>query len=138
MTLFIVLALLNGLIIGTLRLVNGKLCQIINPFWTSFWVFSSGFMIIMIYLILKSEDIFIDISQIPFFAFLGGVSGVVYATINSYIFSKLGSTLTTLLVISGQMISGALIDMLNSSLYLSLVKLIGIILIIVGIYIKEC
>lgn len=138
MTLFIILALLNGIFIGLSRVINGRLSSKINPFWTSFWVFASGLIFLIIYLYINSINITsFSYKEIPTFAFFGGVFGSIYVIINNYIFNKLGATTTTLLVISGQMITALAIELQYSSTKSIIIKLFGVLLIIIGIYLSQ-
>ncbi|PZO38141.1 MAG: hypothetical protein DCF19_16855 [Pseudanabaena frigida] len=50
------------------------------------------------------------LTQVPWWAFLSGLLGVIYVTLNTIIIPKLGLTTTTLTVVCSQMIGSLLID----------------------------
>lgn len=140
MILMIFLALTNGLIIGLVRAVNGRLTLTRGPFKASFWTHLVGF-VFMSALVMNYSVMDISFGSIPWVAYLGGVAGAFYVTVNAYIVPKLGTTLATILVISGQLVASTLIDsyrgLIQLSLSLETLQLTaGILLIAAGIYVS--
>ncbi len=136
MTLFILLALLNGFCIALSRIWNGQLAVHQGAFKSSFINHIVGFLFLSLVLLILFEPpkIAVD-SSISIYA--GGFIGALYVAINSYVMKHLGVTSTMLYVISGQMCFGLLLDSSGNSIAEFLLKLLGVILIIVGVLIKS-
>jgi len=71
------------------------------------------------------------------FVYLGGFIGAFYVAINSLVMSRLGSTNTMILVITGQMGFGLLLDSSTNSSRELLIKVLGIMFIVIGVYLKQ-
>lgn len=135
MFFFVMIALVNGICIVTSRTLNGALAQSKNEFYASLINHIVGFLFLSVVLIFRHELLIIDLSGIPYIAFVGGIIGAFFVVINSYVLPKLGVTLTTLLAISGQVVSGFVLDVNSGHIGSSLtLQLIGLLLIIVGIF----
>ena len=76
----------------------------------------------------------IDWQQIPILSYLGGVIGALYVAINSHVLTRIGALKTALLVISGQMVTGVMFDVVGQPFLDSAIQLVGVILIIAGVY----
>lgn len=134
--LMILLALANGFIVVVSRLVNARLGKEIGSLGASIWNHMTGALLMgIIFLLMNSKDLFLE--SIPFYAFLGGVIGAVYVTISNFIIPKIGASKATILMIAGQMCVAAFIDLLRDFLGNRFIALLGIILIIFGVYIGE-
>jgi len=132
------LALANGILIGLVRVVNGRLTISKGPVKSSFWNHLVGFILLTGFM-LFSFDFSGGIGDVPVIVFFGGVIGALYVAVNSYIVPKLGATMATLMVISGQLIASTAIDVYRGILVLNLsfdmLSLgAGIILIAIGVY----
>lgn len=134
MWFFVSIALLNGLCIVSSRTLNGALAQSKNAFYASLVNHVVGFLFLGLVLIFQGGLYIQNIHQIPLVAFVGGVIGAFFVVINSYVLPKLGVTLTTLLAISGQVVSSFVLDIFNghTGSYLTL-QLFGLMLIITGV-----
>lgn len=75
-----------------------------------------------------------DASSAPTFSYLGGIFGVLFVATNSYVLPRIGAVKTVLLVISGQMIAGVMIDYQGGVSGGALAQFFGAAIIIVGMY----
>ncbi|EMK3755152.1 DMT family transporter [Providencia rettgeri] len=133
MSIYIFIALLNGICIVISRTLNGKLAQQHNAFYSSLINHFVGFLFLTIMVLIFKTYLF-NFNEIPLVAFIGGIIGAFFVIINSYVLPLLGVMLTSILAICGQMISSLVIDLVNGAhsqnVYL---QLIGIVLIIGGV-----
>lgn len=137
MSIFILIALFNGVCIVTSRTLNGKLAQNSNAFYSSLINHLVGFIFLTIFVLWIKDYHSIELSTIPLIAFAVGIIGALFVVINSYVLPLLGVMLTSVLAICGQMISSLVIDILggiesNNLLF----QIIGVLLIIGGVLIK--
>lgn len=137
MDFYIILAILYGFSIGASRAINSRLSISIGPFKASFWNHIIGFLFLAFVLVLSNGWKFNQIQNIPTYTFISGFFGAFLVAVNSYVFSKLGAIKSTLLVISGQMISSVLLNYKSVSKLSLLSQLIGIGIILVGIYLAK-
>lgn len=137
MTYFVFIAILNGIVIGTSRSINGKLSFYVGPLKASLWNHVGGFIFLSILIYFIDSFKYLFNTNIPAIYLLGGVFGAFFVTLNSYVFTKIGAVKTALLVISGQMISSVLIDFNFKSSTSIVAQILGIILIITGIYLSK-
>ncbi|MFL4558932.1 DMT family transporter [Yersinia kristensenii] len=137
MTIYIVLALCNGIFVSLSRTINGRLGMDTNIFYASFWNHLVGFLFLTLILVVMGGLSGGFQQSAPFIAYFGGAMGALFVAINSYVLARIGSTQSALLVISGQMLTGVVIDQfmqLNSSL---VIQLSGVILIIAGVWLSK-
>ncbi|WP_299493909.1 DMT family transporter [uncultured Shewanella sp.] len=140
MSLYIVIALLNGVVISLSRVLNGRLSLHVGPLKASVYNHLVGFLVLTLTLIFygvfQLSSILLMLS-VPWYLYLGGFIGALYVALNSFILARLGVANTALLVISGQMLMGVLLDsQLHDSKEVS-IKLLGVILIGCGIYCSQ-
>lgn len=137
MSIFILIALFNGVCIVTSRTLNGKLAQNSNAFYSSLINHLVGFIFLTIFVLWIKNYHSIELSTIPLIAFAGGIIGAFFVVINSYVLPLLGVMLTSVLAICGQMISSLVIDIFGGVESNNLLlQIIGVILIISGVLIK--
>ncbi|HAG44573.1 MAG TPA: EamA-like transporter family protein, partial [Clostridium sp.] len=72
-----------------------------------------------------------NFSNIPFYAFLGGLIGVIVVSASNVVIPKIPTMYTTLLIFIGQIFTGIIIDYLELS-SISKGKIIGGLLILLG------
>ncbi|WP_038291596.1 DMT family transporter [Zooshikella ganghwensis] len=137
MILFIFLALLNGMLIGSSRAINGQLSAKIGPFKASLWNHIIGFIFLTLILIVMGQWQVDNPADIPFSAYLGGFFGALFVAVSSYVFPRLGAMNAAILVISGQMISAVFIDWQNTDSLPSLLRCLGVIVVLLGIYLSR-
>lgn len=137
MSIFILIALFNGVCIVTSRTLNGKLAQNSNAFYSSLINHLVGFIFLTIFVLWIKDYHSIELSTIPLIAFAGGIIGAFFVVINSYVLPLLGVMLTSVLAICGQMISSLVIDIFGGVESNNLLlQIIGVLLIIGGVLIK--
>ncbi|MEU5420081.1 DMT family transporter [Streptomyces sp. NPDC001407] len=134
---FILLALLNGMVIGTSRAVNGRLSMEIGPFRASLWNHVVGFLFLTLVLLVLGDWKFDDAGSAPLAAYLGGFFGALFVAVNSYVFPRLGAMNAALLVISGQMITAVLIDFHNQNKAPGALRVLGVVIVIAGMYLSR-
>ncbi|MFI1799396.1 DMT family transporter [Streptomyces sp. NPDC020379] len=134
---FILLALLNGMVIGTSRAVNGRLSMGIGPFRASLWNHVVGFLFLTLVLLVLGDWKFGDAGSAPAAAYLGGFFGALFVAVNSYVFPRLGAMNAALLVISGQMVTAVLIDFHNQNKTPGALRVLGVVIVIAGMYLSR-
>ncbi|PQJ62765.1 DMT family transporter [Photobacterium angustum] len=135
MTLVIFLALLNGCCISFCRVLNGRLSQDTSAFYASFWNHVVGFIFLSFVVYFSSTVPVKTIMDAPVIAWLGGVMGALFVALNSYVLSKVGATLTVILVITGQLLTGVVWDAISNGVELA--PLLGILCILMGILVTK-
>lgn len=129
---YILIALFNGVAIGTSRTINGRLSVARGPWLASLWNHLVGFGFLTLTMIVFKSSSISAISHAPIAAYAGGVIGVFFVALNSYVIPKIGSIMTVVLVICGQIVSGVVIDFGGQSGGPSFARLLGIGLVIIG------
>ncbi|MBU2864314.1 DMT family transporter [Reinekea marina] len=141
MTLYIVLALFNGILIAVARLLNGRLATHSGAFYSS-WINHIGGFLFLSILLLFSQGFYAPLNSIPWYLYFGGVIGGLYVGLNSFVTPKLGATLATLLVIAGQLIVSVVVDIFLGNIRLnlnwpSLQLVIGCLMLVAGFYLMS-
>ncbi|MCC3768666.1 DMT family transporter [Streptomyces sp. UNOC14_S4] len=134
---YILLAFLNGAIIGTSRAVNGKLSTKVGPFKASLWNHVVGFLFLTLVLLVMNDWKFDEAGSAPFTAYLGGFFGALFVAVNSYVFPRLGAMTAALMVISGQMITAVLIDYQSRDEAPGALRCLGVVIVIAGVYLSR-
>ena len=130
----IILALLNGALIGLARTLNGRLSVSRGAFTASFFNHAVGFALLTVLLWSLFDAPQFD-TKVPMYVYLGGAIGALYVAVNSFVLHKVGAVTSILCVLSGQMMASLLIDVLFLNAGLSFMQLGGIFMIIAGMYI---
>ncbi|MDX2319267.1 MAG: DMT family transporter [Moritella sp.] len=136
MTFYILLALLNGFCIAISRIWNGQLASYYGAFRASYVNHIIGFLFLSVVMLLLLEPPQLSTSA-NMLVYLGGFIGAFYVAINSLVMSRLGSTNTMILVITGQMGFGLLLDSSTNSSSELLLKVLGVMFIVIGVYLKQ-
>ncbi|MEO3868331.1 DMT family transporter [Nonomuraea sp. B12E4] len=131
MLFFIALALLNGLLIGTSRTINGQLSTHSGAFTASVWNHVVGLAFLTAVLLVVR--VWPDITDVPLAAYVGGVFGALFVAVNSYVFPRLGALSASVLVISGQVLSAVVIDCVLQGSPPAPVRLAGVVLVVAGL-----
>lgn len=144
MSFFIFLALINGICIGLSRSLNGQLSLYKGPFKASFYNHIFGFLflsLVLFFLDIELSSLAPAWHKETWYLFLGGVIGALYVALNSYVLNQLGAMKAALLVISGQMVTGVLLDLAFSSTFNNItfymMQFLGIGFIILGIGLSQ-
>jgi transporter family-2 protein len=137
MLLFVLLALLNGVLIGTSRAINGHLGKKVGPLRTSLWNHAVGFLFLSLLIGLICRNDLTVGSDVPVNAWLGGVLGVIFVALNSHVVPRLGASKTTSLVVAAQMLASVAIDSFSRPISNATVITVGgAFLIIAGVWLS--
>ncbi|MBP1805745.1 DMT family transporter [Rubellimicrobium aerolatum] len=137
----ILMAVGAGVLIGLSRQVNGRLSLTKGALGASFWNHLVGFLA----LVLAALGLWMraggpllpaGLGEVPAFAWAGGTLGVVFVASGSWLVSRLGAASTAMLVIAGQMVSGALIDTLRGAEGAPL-RALGVAVILAGVALRS-
>lgn len=131
MTTFIFLALLNGCCISFCRIINGRLAQDSSAVNASLFNHAVGFIFLSFIVYFTSSVQVTTIMDAPLSLWSGGVIGALFVTLNSYVLSRIGATLTATLVIAGQLLTGVILDALSKGT--DLTQFIGILCIFASV-----
>jgi len=134
---YILLALLNGIVIGTSRAMNGRLSIERGPFKASLWNHTVGFVFLTAILLVMGGWKFDVTPAPPLSAYLGGLFGAFFVAVNSYVFPRLGAMNAVLLVISGQMIFAVLLDYRNQDVAPTASRCLGVAVVVLGVYLTR-
>lgn len=134
---YILLAFANGAFISTSRAVNGQLSTEVGAFRASLWNHLVGFGFLTVILVLFNGWKFGVTPAPPVSAYLGGVFGALFVAVSSYVFPRLGALSAGVLVISGQMISAVVIDAINHHAGPSLIRYLGVAVVLFGVYLSR-
>ncbi|OSN04684.1 hypothetical protein AU512_16185 [Lonsdalea iberica] len=137
MITYIVIALFNGVCISLSRSINGRLSMECNAFYASLWNHIVGFVFLTLIIVVQGKGFSSFHFNAPFYAYLGGAMGALFVAINSYVLPRAGSTQAALMIISGQMISGVVIDQIIHPANNLWVDLLAVALIISGIGVSK-
>jgi bacterial/archaeal transporter family-2 protein len=132
--LYIALACLNGMVVGTSRAINGGLSSDVGPLRASLWNHVVGFGLLTLILATLGAWQFDTSTSAPVTAYLGGFFGALFVAVNSYVFTRLGAMNAALLVISGQMISAVLIEYANDGVAPTPARWLGVVIVLLGVY----
>ena len=130
---YVLIALTAGAFVGMSRSINGRLGMDRGAFKASFWNHLSGFLLLTVFVLLFERGNFHTLGLAPSWAFTGGIIGAV----SSYVFPRIGAARSALLIIGGQMIAGLMIDQLQVASGLHAGQVIGVVLILLGIYLTR-
>lgn len=133
--LYIILAFIAGCLVLLSMIINSHLAKKIGIFQGTFVNYIVGLLFTILVLLFSNTTInlsFNSLSKIPFWAYLGGLIGVLVVTISNIIIPKIPTIYSTLLIFSGQLFTGIIIDYFTSNL-ISKGKIIGGLLIIAGL-----
>jgi transporter family-2 protein len=135
MTTFIILALLNGCCISFCRILNGRLAQGSSAINASFWNHTIGFIFLSFIVYFTPSISDTSILDVPLSLLSGGIIGALFVVLNSYVLSRIGATLTTTLVIAGQLLTGFTLDVISNGI--ELIQLFGILSILTSVLILK-
>jgi transporter family-2 protein len=134
---YILLAILNGAVIGTSRAINGQLSTVRGPFRASLWNHVVGFAFLTLVLAALGEWRFGAAGELPAPAYLGGFFGAFFVAVNSHVFPRLGAMNAVLLVISGQMITAVLLDWHHQHVAPTAARCLGVVIVLLGVYLTR-
>ena len=135
MITFVLLALLNGCCIGLCRILNGRMATHHGVLKASFFNHVVGFIFLSLILFLVATPSFSTLANAPLLSWTGGILGVLFVALNSHVLAQLGATWTALLVISGQMLTGIMLELFTADIATS--QIIGGLLIVAGVFYSQ-
>lgn len=137
MITLVLLALFNGVCISISRAVNGRLALDRGAFSASLCNHIVGFLFLSLLLAMVGGFNGYSFGQAPWGAYLGGLIGALFVALNSYVLPRLGTLRAALLIISGQMLAGVVIDRLRDSNGSAGLQILGVGLILLGVYLAR-
>jgi bacterial/archaeal transporter family-2 protein len=137
MTLLVSLAFVAGLLVSLSRQINGRLSLSTSPLQSSFWNHVVGFVALLVVGLVFGGLWPAGLVSTPAYAFVGGTLGVVFIAASSWLVGRIGAVNTALLVISGQMVSGVMLDLFRASPGSGLARGAGVALIIAGMVLTQ-
>ncbi len=126
------LALTAGVLVGASRSLNGRLSLSTSPLVASFWNHIVGFVFLSTVALAFGGLMPDGLPDAPWTAWLGGTLGVIFVASGSWLIVRIGATMTAILVIAGQMISGVALDFAIGAREGLAVQATGVALIIAG------
>ncbi|WP_180899357.1 DMT family transporter [Martelella soudanensis] len=130
-------AVVTGLLVVLSRQVNGRLSLSTSPMTSSFFNHLVGFVVMSVVLFAIGGLWPTSFSAIPFHAWLGGPLGVIFVAAGSWVIPKIGAVNTAVLIIGGQMIAGAAMDMADGMTASPVLRFSGLALILAGILLAQ-
>ncbi len=128
------LAFTGGMMVAASQVINSRLGSAVGFLRGSFWNHWVGLIFIVnIILILPNVDLTPLTNNAPWHAYIGGLLGVSVVALHSWIIPKLGAALTIALSISGQVLTGTAMDILNSNITSLPFALLGVIFILASV-----
>ncbi len=134
--LMFLIALANGFLVTLSRISNARLGKAIGPTGASVWNHATGFLFISVIVLITGSSI-INLTGIPFYAYLGGVIGAAYVTISNFLIPKIGTSKATILMIAGQIGFAACIDSMRNIVFDPVIGFLGMTLIVAGVTLGE-
>lgn len=128
----IALAMTSGLLVGINRQVNGTLALYTSPLRASFVNHVVGFALLTVIGFALGAYGRLGTIEAPWHVYLGGPLGVLFVAGSSWLILRIGAVQTTLLLISGQMLSGVALDIVRSVPGSPWARLGGVALILAG------
>lgn len=137
MTLWIAMAFLGGVLVSLSRQVNGRLSLSNSPLIASFWNHLVGFVVLTALGLAVGGLLPSGAADAPWYAFIGGPIGVIFIASGSWLIPRIGAVNTALLVISGQMVSGVVLDLFSDQPPKLWASAIGVLLILGGMLLTQ-
>jgi len=134
MIIFLILGILNGFCITLSRVLNGQLSTKHGVFHASLVNHVIGFIFLSALYLFISEPLR-AFPQEPVF-YLGGVIGALYVAINSFVMLRLGATNSIILVVSGQMLFGLVMEIYHFGSENLGLQVVGAMLVVLGVCLK--
>ncbi len=137
MTLWIAMAFMGGVFVSLSRQINGRLSLSNSPLIASFWNHIVGFIVLTVLGLLLGGLLPPGAADAPWYAFIGGPIGVIFIASGSWLIPRIGAVNTALLVISGQMVSGVILDFFSDQPPKLWASALGVLLILGGMVLTQ-
>ncbi|SHK48253.1 Putative inner membrane exporter, YdcZ [Anaerocolumna jejuensis DSM 15929] len=133
LVIYLILSILAGVTVVLGRILNAKLAEKIGTVQATVINYVVGIFFSFLFLLIMNRGLSFTShpSQLPFWAYLGGILGVAIIMISNYTTPRVPAFYLTLLVFLGQLAVGILIDWLVSKDF-SPLKLIGSLFVVAG------
>jgi len=131
------LAVLAGALVSLSRQLNGSLSMYTSALHSSFWNHIVGFVFLTMIGVTLGGLFAGDPWGAPWWAYLGGPIGFVFIAASSWAILRIGAALTAMLIISGQMISGVIVDVTLGTAGNTTARIAGITLILAGMLVAR-
>lgn len=130
---YVLISIAAGAIVVISRILNTKLSETVGLIQSSFFNYLTGiFAALILFLIFRDTITLSQLYNIPFYAYLGGILGVIIVILNSVITPKMSSFYATLIIFIGQLFAGIIIDWITLKT-LPFAKVIGGLLVVAGL-----
>jgi len=132
---YIFLAILSGISIVVARTINSNLALKIGTLPGTFFNNFVGLFFSFIFLFISSDALDLStmkLGSIPFWAYLGGLLGVLVVVVSNYIIPKTSAFYLTFFTFIGQLFVGIIIDYFTLN-ELSIGRIIGGLLVLIGL-----
>lgn len=130
---FILISIASGAIVVISRILNTKLSEKVGLIQSSFFNYFTGLLsAIILFGIFKDKVNLNQFHNIPFYAYLGGILGVIVVILSSVVTTKMSSFYITLIIFIGQLFTGIIIDYITLEA-IPFYKVIGGLLVIIGL-----
>ena len=126
-----------GLFVILSRQVNGRLSLSTTPLISSFWNHAVGLVFLTLLGAVIGGLIPDNLAEMPWWVFTGGALGVIFVASGSWLITRIGAVNSTLLVISGQMVSGVLFDLARGIPVTLWASALGVLLIFAGMVLTQ-
>lgn len=133
--IYLILAILGGVSIVVARSVNSKLATHIGIFEGTLFNYITGLVTSIIVFIISGNLASVkDIgnSNIPLWAYVGGLIGIMVVTLSSFVATKISVFYLTIIMFIGQIFTGVAVDYFREG-NLSLSKILGGLIVAVGL-----
>ncbi len=138
MLVAIAFAATSGLLVGINRQVNGRLALSTSPLMASFINHLVGFALLTVAAVVGLGQVFpAGAAATPWYAYLGGPMGLVFVAVSSWLIPRIGAVQMTLLLVSGQIVSGVVFDIVRGVPGSPLARVIGVGLILTGVVMTQ-
>ena len=136
--MFYFVAFITGISTVISMVQNSRLSQFTSLPQTTLLNFMTGLTGMIILFLIGGHSIasFSGLSDMHFFGYLGGLMGVSVVLLSSFVMQKISVIAASMLMYTGQMIAGFIIDYFRD-VAMSPTKIIGCVLIILGVYIHS-
>ncbi len=130
----ILLATITGGLVITNTSIAARLALKTDSHYSLFINYIFGLIGAILIVLTLHNGLNTSFSTLPLWAFSGGLIGVIVILVSNHVLPQIRAFEMTILVFSGQIIMGYLIDTIRGTL-LSPKQIIGLILVMVGLYI---
>ena len=133
--MYIVIAFILGIINVISKSINYKATEKLGSLSGSFMNYLEAAVLSLLIIIFNQQQS-VSLNGIPWFLYLGGVFGAIAFFFNITSLSRMNLFMSTMLVLVGQLIGSLIIDLMLG-VSITPVKISGIIIMFIGIYLDK-